>query len=175
MTAVKNSLSRLSPGRHEVPLLIFVSLASLITGLSVPVMTMKELVFWQHTFSVVTGIQALWTENNRVLAGIIFLFSIVFPLVKLFALLVIWFRPFSDPVRDRLLRAVSQIGKWSMLDVFVVAVTIVITKLSSVMKAEPQFGLYLFGGSVMIAMIVTMRVEQLARKHEIKKERQGTK
>jgi paraquat-inducible protein A len=55
------------------------------------------------------------------------------------------------------------LGKWSMLDVFVIAVTIVIVKVGgSFAKAEPRPGLYVFSLAVFLSMILTGRVHKLA-------------
>jgi paraquat-inducible protein A len=57
------------------------------------------------------------------------------------------------------------LGKWSMLDVFVVAITIVITKISSFAKAEARLGLYFFGASIMLAMLATGWIERIMKKN----------
>ena len=49
-----------------------------------------------------------------------------------------------------------------MLDVFVVAITIVITKISGLVEAEAHVGIYVFAVSVILSMIATMRIEKLA-------------
>jgi paraquat-inducible protein A len=146
-----------------VPLLILLSSACLIAGLVLPVITLKELVFWKHTFSVLSGIQALWREGDWGLAVIIFLFSIIFPFIKLVMLLIVWYKKFEEKARQRLIYFIGQIGKWSMLDVFVISITIVITKTAKLIKAEPRPGIYIFGLSVLLAMAVTMWVERLAK------------
>lgn len=49
-----------------------------------------------------------------------------------------------------------------MLDVLVVAITIVITKISGLVEAEAHIGIYVFAVSVFLSMIATMRIEKLA-------------
>jgi paraquat-inducible protein A len=158
------SLNSRFPGNFQLPALVLASAACLVFGLSLPVLTFKEMVFWKHTFSVLTGIQSLYQERSYGLAAIIFLFSVIFPIVKLSMLLVIWYWPFSERKRSRIVAWVTQLGKWSMLDVFVVAITIVIAKLSKAMAAEPRPGIYVFALSVLLAMIAAWRVEALAKR-----------
>ncbi|HXV18763.1 MAG TPA: paraquat-inducible protein A, partial [Candidatus Omnitrophota bacterium] len=104
-------------------------------------------------------------ENERLLAVVIFLFSVIFPAIKLSMLSVLWYWKFTEARRRFLIDWIGQLGKWSMLDVFVLAITIVITKTSKFVEAEPKPGIYVFAASILLAMIVTMRVEYLAKKH----------
>lgn len=133
----------------------------LICGLLFPAITLKELVFWKHTFSVLTGIQSLFAEGHHILGLIIILFSIIFPLFKLGVLFTVWFKSLGHEQRKSLLYWLGVLGKWSMLDVFVVAITIVITKISNFAKAQPEPGIYYFAVSVILAMLVTERMERL--------------
>jgi paraquat-inducible protein A len=52
-------------------------------------------------------------------------------------------------------------GKWSMLDVFVVAVLVAAVKLGAIASVELRFGLYAFATAVVLTMYVTARVVSL--------------
>ena len=160
----KRSLNNLRPGHFEIPLLVALSAGALVAGLILPVITLEELVFWKHTFSVSTGILSLADEGQMGLAVIIFIFSIAFPLTKLTTLLVIWYLKMSERSRAFLLKALEHLGKWSMLDVFVVAITIVITKVSHFAKARPEPGIYVFAVSIFLSMLTTLYVGWLAKR-----------
>ena len=49
-------------------------------------------------------------------------------------------------------------GKWSMLDVFVVAILVVAVKLGAIANVEMRYGLYAFAASVLITMFITARI-----------------
>lgn len=164
MHSVDQSLQKIYPKYLDVPILLLMSLVMLGFGLFLPVITLKELVFWKHTFSVLSGISSLMDEGHYFLGLIIFFFSIVFPFLKLGVLFTIWFGRLAQWQRERYVRWLGAMGKWSMLDVFVVAMTIVIAKISSFASAEPRLGLYLFGTSILLAMLVTVRIEKLINK-----------
>ncbi|EGG94777.1 Paraquat-inducible protein A [gamma proteobacterium IMCC1989] len=53
-------------------------------------------------------------------------------------------------------------GRWAMLDVMVVAVLIVASKLSVLASVEVHVGLYVFGLSVILVMLLTQRAVKLA-------------
>lgn len=157
------SLSQLYPRHFEVPLVLLTSAVLLFFGLFLPVITLKELVFWTHTFSVLTGITSLFHEKQYFLGVIIFFFSIVFPIFKLAILAIIWFSKLVEEQRASFLYWLGVLGKWSMLDVFVIAVTIVVTKISTFAEAQAETGIYFFGGSILLAMLITERIERLLR------------
>lgn len=160
------SLKNLYPKNFIIPIALLAATVLLILGLILPVMTLKELVFWKKTFSVLTGIQNLFLEEHYILAVIILLFSVAFPIFKLTTLTTLWFFEMPEVRRQTLVHWLSALGKWSMLDVFVVAVMIVITKISGLASAEPRVGIYLFGLSVAITMVVTETIERLLKRSE---------
>ena len=164
--ADQRALRQFYPKRWDIPIAILAASALLVVGLWLPVITFHQMVLWKNTFSVTSGIWSLYEEGDWFLAAVIFVFSIVFPLTKLGTLLILWFQPMSDRVRKTALGWLENLGRWSMLDVFVLAVTIVIVKMGGVLaKADAKAGIYVFSAAIILSMIVTTRVEQLARKH----------
>jgi paraquat-inducible protein A len=157
------SLRAIYPGRFDVPALIFISLVLLIVGLNLPVLTVRQL-FSSNSFSVISGVRGLINDKQILLAFIIFFFSVVFPFVKLAALLYLWLFELPDKIRKKILYWLLVLGKWSMLDVFVVAVIVVAVKMGLVAKARPQPGIYVFGLSIFISMIASSLVNHLAKK-----------
>ncbi|OGW70993.1 MAG: hypothetical protein A2047_01315 [Omnitrophica bacterium GWA2_41_15] len=126
----------------------------LFIGLHLPVLTVRKL--WaKNTFSIISGIMNLWKDKYYFLAVIIFFFSVILPIVKLTTLFVIWYVRLRDNQRKWLLYGLGFLGKWSMLDVFVTAVIIVSVKLGALASAKAERGIYYFGVSIFLAMLVT--------------------
>jgi paraquat-inducible protein A len=163
----EQSLKEFYPRHFEIPSMLIVSMVTLICGLFLPVITLEEMVFWKHTFSVLTGIWSLFTEGHYILGAIVLLFSVIFPVSKLVMLFSLWFRDMSEQRRRWYVHWLSIMGKWSMLDVFVVAMTIVVAKISNFAKAEPRLGIYFFGTSIALAILATMRMEFYIGKKEL--------
>ena len=150
----KRTLQYLYPKRIDILILIIASAALLFIGLRLPVLTVRKL--WNsNTFSIISGIINLWQGKYYFLSFIIFFFSVIFPIVKLGILFVIWFVRLRDHQRKWLLRGLSFLGKWSMLDVFVTAIIIVSVKLGALASAKAEIGIYFFGIAIMFAMLVT--------------------
>ncbi len=152
------------PRRIEVPLLILASFVLLLVALSLPLMTVEKMVFWKNEYSVITGVRGLWEQGQYVLAVILFFFSIVFPTFKLAMLGVIWTVRLAEQKRQAVLHWLGILGKWSMLDVFVVAILIVLVKLGPLAKVQPQRGVYWFAAAILLSMITSMYVDSLAGK-----------
>ncbi len=111
-------------------LLILGSLACLYPGLTLPMMNINvstvvpllgRLELFDQTQSILDSIQSLYDSDHRLVAGLIFLFSIIVPVLKAVLLLtVLTFKQF--PGRFYTYKFVEVIGKWSMADVFVVGI-----------------------------------------------------
>ena len=163
----RRSLMQTHRKRIDVPALLLLSIALLVAGVLLPVMHTEKLLLWRDTYSIATGIGALMKEGYILLAAILFFFSMVFPIIKLILLAVMWFARLDGRSRARALRWLGIAGKWSMLDVFVVAIIIVITQLGGAISAEPRVGLYLFAAAVVASMATTMIIEKLAGRVDV--------
>ncbi len=144
-----------------IPIFLGLSFLLLLLGLFLPAIYLQELIFFRSTFSVITGIYDLFHEGHITLGVIIVLFSVIFPLLKLLILILVWFFDLANNKKLVLIKWLEVLGKWSMLDVFVVAVTVVITQISHFAKAEPRIGIYFFGVSIILTMITTERISKI--------------
>jgi len=156
------SLHEEHPHRYHVPLLIVAALVTLGIGVWLPIVTLEKLVFSSHTYSVITGIVELFQNGNILLAGLILGFSVAFPAIKLIALLVIWFRGTSKAERHKSLAWLEILGKWSMLDVFVVTVMIGSVQLGIVAEGTVEPGVYVFGAAILLSIAATFVVGRVA-------------
>jgi hypothetical protein len=83
----------------------------------------KEIEVYQQTRSILGSVKHLYQVGSKTAASLILLFSVLVPFIK--AMLVMWAVYRRDAVRrERTLRFVEIIAKWSMADVFAVAVII---------------------------------------------------
>ena len=143
---------------------LFLLAATLAFGIGVfaPMLTLTKLVLIRSTFSVVSGIWQLYLEEEYPLFLLLGLFTLVLPVVKLGLLFYAWNRPQS--AHRRSLRWMDLLGKWSMLDVFVVAILVMSVKLGPLATTELHYGLYLFSTSVVMMMIASNIVYRKVRR-----------
>lgn len=167
MAATKRSLSELSlaPGAL-VPSLIAGALALLIVGLSLPIVTIQKHILFktvENTYSVAAGVKDLAMSGEYVLAGVVFFFSMIFPFAKLLALGWLWSVRLYEEERRWILHWLGNLGKWSMLDVFAVAILVVLAKLRTLTHVEPRIGIFFFGAAIIASMLTTAYVDRLVR------------
>lgn len=107
-----------------------------------------------ETYSLLGGIRQLWEQHEAALALIIGGFSLVFPLVKnaLLVLATTRLLPLTAPHRRSLHAFAAKTAKYSMLDVFVVAVLVVVVKLGDSTEVQVRSGLFLFCAAIALSM-----------------------
>ena len=152
----KSSLSQLYPKHIEIPILILLSILLLGFGLSLPLMKVEKMVFWNNEYSVLTGIVGLFNDREYFLSALLFFFCLVFPIVKLATLGILWQFEFDSELRRKILVWLGLLGKWSMLDVFVVAILIVAVKLGPVASVTPSAGVYIFSFAILLSICTTL-------------------
>ena len=132
-------------------------------GLVAPIITLHKFMLIHNTFSVLSGILLLLEEGQFFIFLIIGCFSVIIPILKLVILyILVSGAQASDGRMKKYLHWMHLYGKWSMLDVFVVAVLVVAVKLGVIASVEMHYGLYAFAGSVLLTMYVTTRVTNLS-------------
>jgi paraquat-inducible protein A len=114
--------------------------------------------------TIMSGVVFFWTSGSWPLAIIVFIASILVPMLKLsvLTLLVIttqlrsrW-RPLE---RTKLYRIVEFIGRWSMLDIFVVTLTVALVRFHSLAVITAGPGAIAFGSVVILTMLASMQFD----------------
>ncbi|MFT4667339.1 MAG: paraquat-inducible protein A [Polaribacter sp.] len=150
-------------------ILILLSLLCLYPGLFQPIMSIDitpklplvgEVTLYESIQSIVKTVDTLYENDNKLVAFLILLFSIIVPIIKAVVLLLILFvRKLSS--RKALYNFVHMIGKWSMADVFVVGVFLAFlaTKSNDGFHAELHNGFYYFLAYCLISLVAIQIME----------------
>ncbi|MGA3007616.1 MAG: paraquat-inducible protein A [Opitutaceae bacterium] len=155
--------------RGAVPALLTMAFALFGLGIFFPFFHVTKMWVFHDAISVVSGLFTLFEQGEYFLFGLLTLFTLIFPCVKLGLLAVVWTERKHDLARvRRLLVWVEKLGKWSMLDVFVVAILIVAMKSASVADLHIGMGLYLFTFSVITTQLTSGWITRLVRTPAIK-------
>ncbi|HMS86370.1 MAG TPA: paraquat-inducible protein A [Nitrospira sp.] len=128
-----------------------------------PVMHTGSL-FTSQSDTIMSGIVYLWTSGSWYLAGIVFIASIFVPAAKLAILtfLVISVQRRSTwgrLDRTKMYRVVEFIGRWSMLDIFVVTILVALVRLQSLATISVGLGAVAFGTVVVLTMFASMQFD----------------
>ena len=160
------SLAATARGPDRLLGLFFLAVSALlVAGWTLPIMTVHKLVFFAEQISILGGAAELWDSENYVLGAVVVIFSVVFPSLKMLVALTLWYGADArGSDLARLLGWLETFGRWSMLDVFVVALTIVAVEVSIISDVTTHAGLYVFTAAVVLSMLGVRRLVVLARR-----------
>ena len=122
-----------------------------------PIMDTSSL-FDAQRDTILSGVIYLWSTGSWGTALIVFVASVVTPLAKLVALalltLSVQLRSTWRPLlRTKIYRVVTIVGRWSMLDIFVVTVLVALVQLQSIAVITAGPGALAFGVVVVLTML----------------------
>ena len=161
--AMSGPLSRRATGVDRLlGLVLFASLVALIAGLILPAITIRSM-FLATDFSLLESVWKFLEGGDWFLFVITFLFSVAFPIVKILTGLALWFfldatGAYARPVIGWL----AAMSKWSMLDVFVIALIVLVADGRLLSSADIQIGAIVFSCAVLVSTWATRRLSGLA-------------
>ncbi|MEZ5844642.1 MAG: paraquat-inducible protein A [Hyphomicrobiaceae bacterium] len=145
---------RLGGRRFLLSLAILAASVCLALGVTLPIIKLTKFVFWSTEHSLISTVQVLIRDGQTFLGVTVLVFSIVFPVLKLFYLLMVSTLPANEIRRmSRQLKALEWIGKWSMHDVLVLALTIFFIKSQGLFDAASLSGVYFFTAAVVLMIL----------------------
>lgn len=118
-------------------------------------------IFGSQKDTIFSGVIYLWNSGSAPIALLIFFASILVPLAKLFALTYLVVSVQRSSVkwplqRTKLYRLAEFVGRWSMIDVYVVALLVTLVQFGGLAVIAPAPGAIAFGAVVVITMIAAM-------------------
>ncbi len=140
--------------RFLLSMAIVAASVCLALGVSQPMIKLTRFVFWSSEHSLMTTVWVLIKENQLFLGITVLVFSIIFPVLKLFYLVVVSTLPAAEIQKLGFrLRALEWLGKWSMHDVLVMALMIFFIKSQGVYDAASLSGVYFFTAAVVLMIL----------------------
>ncbi|WP_027799442.1 paraquat-inducible protein A [Paraburkholderia dilworthii] len=114
--------------------------------------------------TIMSGVVYFWTSGDWPLAVIVFVASIMVPMLKLSVLMLLTITAqrhsrWRPQQRTTLYRMVERIGRWSMLDVFVVTLTVALVRFKSLAVITAGPGAIAFGSVVILTMMASMQFD----------------
>ena len=132
---------------------VCISIVIYAVSLFSPLITVHKLLFFDETISLISVLITLVHEEEIFLLLIIFVFTIILPVLKFTLLLVSGFVPGVNQSHKIIFTILEEVSKWAMLDVFVIALLVVIVKIGMLSSTYTHYGLYLFALSVLLSML----------------------
>lgn len=128
-------------------------------------MTVTNSLFGTQKDTILTGVIYFWQSGDYLVASIIFTASIFIPMLKLlilfFLLLAVHMQSaqrwqFSPERCAMLYRIVEMVGKWSMIDIFVVSLLTALIQLQSLATIFAGPGAMAFGAVVVLTILASL-------------------
>ena len=108
--------------------------------------------------TILGGVILLWQHGSYPIASVVFIASILVPVGKM--LVLFWLlmsihlhHQHRSLERTRMYRITEFIGRWSMIDVFVVAVLVALVQLGGIISVTPGIAAVTFAGVVILTML----------------------
>ena len=117
--------------------------------------------FDSHEDTILSGIIFFWISGEWGLAAVVFIASFLVPLLKLASLFILLITAQNNSdwrrlERAKLYRLVELIGRWSMLDVFVVSLLVGLVQIQGFAQITAGIGIVAFGAVVVLTMLASL-------------------
>ncbi len=115
----------------------------------------------QYPSNIMAGVILLWSDGSWPVALVIFIASIMVPSLKMLAIAWLCWHASGRGQRDDekmhlVYEVVEFVGRWSMIDVFVIAVLSALVRMGRLMSVYPAPGALLFAMVVILTMFAAM-------------------
>jgi paraquat-inducible protein A len=114
--------------------------------------------------TIIGGVITLWEHASYPIALVIFIASILVPVVKIVALAWLCFsvkmnRIYFHENNHKMYRLTEFIGRWSMVDIFVVAILVALIQMGNIMSITPGVAAISFAVMVITTMLAAFYFE----------------
>ncbi len=124
------------------------------------------------SFTLANSVHDMWVAGVYPLSLIVAIFSGCWPYLKLLAMLLVWLAPVASKLRERILMVLDALGKWSLIDAFVLVFMMVAFRFRLVIPGSPlaqtatgdatidllvetDMGFYTFLLATMVSLVIT--------------------
>lgn len=114
--------------------------------------------------TILSGVVHLWETGSWGIAAIVFVASVAIPLLKLISLTLLLISvqlrsKWHPKQRTRLYRMVELVGRWSMLDIYVVTLLASLVQLGSMATVKAGPAALAFGAVVVLTMLASSQFD----------------
>ena len=153
-------------------------IAAYILYIPANLLTMMETgsLFSYRKDTIMSGVIHLWRTGSMGVAAVVFVASITIPLLKLISLTLLLVSVqrrsrWHPRQRTRLYRLVELVGRWSMLDIYVVTLLAALVQLGSLATVKAGPAAVAFGAVVVLTMFASMQFDPRLIWDPVQKER----
>ncbi|MGA7780106.1 MAG: paraquat-inducible protein A [Paraburkholderia sp.] len=125
-----------------------------------PVMYTSSL-FGAERDTIMSGVVYLWTSGSWLLALVVFIASVAVPMLKIIAIAFLSISiqlhsRWNPERRTRIYRMVELVGRWSMLDIYVITMLVALVQFKALATIQAGAAAVAFGAVVVLTMFAAM-------------------
>jgi paraquat-inducible protein A len=140
--------------------LLIAAMVLYIPANALPVMNTSSL-FGSEKDTILSGVVYLWTSGSWPLAIVVFIASVAVPMLKIIALLFLVVSTqmrsaWSPRQRARIYRVVEMVGRWSMLDIYVITILVALVQFQGLAMIQAGPAAIAFGSVVVLTMFAAL-------------------
>ena len=137
--------------------LVFTAMIFYVPANLYPIMT-TTLLGYKEGSTILGGVVLFFQMGSYFVASVIFIASVIIPIAKMMAILwlcysVVSKRDIKQAELTKLYQITEFIGKWSMIDVFVVAILVALVQITGIMAIDPGIAATAFATVVILTML----------------------
>lgn len=158
----------MKPIQYQLFALWALVVVSFVLGISLPIATVEKFIFFDNEFSLIGSMIELAGEpsgQNLFLLLIIGVFTFVFPIAKLVTMFL-QIKNYGKNWQNKMTHLVETVGHFSMLDVFIIALMVLLLKLRVLVDVSLHSGFYWFTASIVLSILLSFVIK--ARRKAIK-------
>lgn len=145
-----------------LPLAWVAVIALFVAGCLLPAISIRAWFIRTSEVSILEAVLALFREGHAGLALVIAVFAGLVPMAKMAVLALLWAHPDPDGRGFRRMMTLSAgLGRWAMLDVFVLALVVFAVQSQGLASAQVLPGAYCFAGAALLSIVLTYRLQAL--------------
>lgn len=141
-------------------LLLAVSLALVLAGAYLPALKVTQAFAFESDYALVDAVRSFFAAGQAELGLLLLLVTLVLPSLKILIGAMLVLTP-SDRPRPRLIGLLLFLSRWSLTDVFMLAVVILVLNAQVITRADLGPGAWLFAAGILLS---TAAIELLRRR-----------
>ena len=137
---------------------------SFAVGIYLPIATVEKVWILQNTFSLLGSLVQLAKDfSNWGVFLVILCFTILFPIAKIITMFL-QIKHKDQNWQNRATKILETVGHFSMVDVFVIALMVLLLKLKVLVEVKIEAGFYVFTASIVLSILLSFIIKSQRNK-----------
>ncbi len=145
--------------------LLIGSLITLTAAVAVTFLQIHQFLLSSNAYSILRSIESLFQQKQYVVGISMVVFLIVFPFLRVMGTIVHWYSASPEWKSIRRIQWLDLVARWSMLDVFGLALILVLTEGQRMVRTDVRIGLYCLIGAIALTVLLPMLATRLDPTH----------